>query len=100
MIERGIIRWIAQTLKLEKDDLSETSMQYLTALLMNVTLKKCGKQKCEKEQMIQLLIDLLEIEEQEVRSFVCGSIYSLIMMPKIREEALRIKLPQQLEKYL
>lgn len=96
MIERGIIRWIAQTLKLEKDDLSETSMQYLTALLMNVTLKKCGKQKCEKEQMIQLLIDLLEIEEQEVRSFVCGSIYSLIMMPKIREEALRIKLPQQL----
>jgi hypothetical protein len=50
--------------------------------------------------MIQLLIDLLEIEEQEVRSFVCGSIYSLIMMPKIREEALRIKLPQQLEKYL
>lgn len=100
MIERGIIRWIAQTLKLEKDDLSETSLQYLTALLMNMTLKKAGKLKCEKEQMLQLLVDLLEIKDQEVRTFVSGSIFSLIMLPRIRAEALRIKLPQQFEKYL
>jgi|JI6StandDraft_1071083.scaffolds.fasta_scaffold05866_4 hypothetical protein len=48
MIENDIIRWIVQTVKLERDDLSETSLQYLTALLMNMTLKKLGKAKCEK----------------------------------------------------
>lgn len=48
MIENDIIRWIVQTIKLERDDLSECSLQYLTALLMNMTLKKLGKAKCER----------------------------------------------------
>ena len=99
MIENDIIRWIVQTIKLERDDLSETSLQYLTALLMNMTLKKLGKGKCEKEQILQLLIDLLENESPEVRTFVSGSIFSLIGQPKIREEAVRIRIEQQLEKF-
>lgn len=46
MIDNNIIRWIVQTIKLERDDLSEYSLQILTALLMNMTLKKQGKEKC------------------------------------------------------
>ena len=61
IIDNGIIHWIIQTIKLEREELSEVSFQYLTALLMNMTLKKAGQEKCEKEHILQLLVELLEI---------------------------------------
>jgi hypothetical protein len=43
MIKLEIIEIIINLLKNEKDNLSEYSMQYLTALLMNLSLRKVGR---------------------------------------------------------
>lgn len=43
-----MLKWLVGTLKNEKDHLSEYSLEYATALLMNLSLKNKGKLKFEK----------------------------------------------------
>ena len=64
MINNNLISWIVQTLRDEKDTLSEYSYEYATALLMNLSLRSSGKLKCEdpKEGVLNVLNDLLEHE--------------------------------------
>lgn len=40
MIENEIITWIVSMLKNEKDTLSEYSIEYATALFMNLSMRK------------------------------------------------------------
>jgi hypothetical protein len=47
MISQDVINWILTTLKNEGDTLSEYSLEYTTALLMNLSLRVAGKNKCE-----------------------------------------------------
>ena len=47
MISFDVINWILTTLKQEGDNLSEYSLEYTTALLMNLSLRFAGKNKCE-----------------------------------------------------
>ena len=39
MIHLNVIEWIIQTLKSEQDTLSDYSLEYTTALLMNLSLR-------------------------------------------------------------
>lgn len=47
MIQFDVINWILTTLKDEAERLSEYSLEYTTALLMNLSLRAAGKNKCE-----------------------------------------------------
>ena len=47
MIELELISWIARVLKAEGERLSDYSIEYATALLMNLSLRTAGKDKCE-----------------------------------------------------
>lgn len=47
MIELELINWIARVLKAEGERLSDYSIEYATALLMNLSLRTAGKDKCE-----------------------------------------------------
>jgi hypothetical protein len=47
MIELNLISWIVETIRDELDTLSDYSLEYATALLMNLSLRKEGKDKCE-----------------------------------------------------
>ncbi len=51
-------------LKKETDQLSDYSIEYATALLMNLSLRSSGKDKCE-EPSIELLQVLNELVEHE-----------------------------------
>lgn len=49
MINLDVIKWIIQTLQAEAhENLSEYSLEYTTALLMNLSLRVQGKNKCEE----------------------------------------------------
>jgi hypothetical protein len=48
MIDYSLIKWIINTLKHERQTLSQFSFEYMTALLMNLTLRSKGKEKCEE----------------------------------------------------
>ena len=45
MIKNDLIKWIIEILKTEKDNLSEYSYEYATALFMNLSLRTEGKKK-------------------------------------------------------
>jgi len=42
-----MIKWIADVLRDESETLSDYSIEYATALLMNLSLRAAGKTKCE-----------------------------------------------------
>ncbi|EAR84160.2 hypothetical protein TTHERM_00723450 (macronuclear) [Tetrahymena thermophila SB210] len=89
MINNNLIQWIVKTLRDEKDTLSEYSYEYATALFMNLSLRSSGKLKCEdpKEGVLNVLNDLLEHENMQVRTFVNGTLYSLLGRQSLREQA-------------
>ena len=59
-----MIKWIADVLKDEAETLSDYSIEYATALLMNLSLRAAGKSKCEDPgiQLLKVLNDLVEHE--------------------------------------
>lgn len=89
MIEHDLIKWIVQTLKNEKDTLGEYSYEYATALFMNLSLRSLGKKKCEdpRIEVLEVFNDLLEHENLQVRTFVNGTLYSLLSRPILKERA-------------
>ena len=84
MIEGGVIGWIVQILRTSQDFLSDYSMEYATALLMNLSLRNRGKDECEKlatEQQINILkvlSDMMEHDNLQVRTHVNGTLYSIL----------------------
>lgn len=63
MIKLDMIKWIAKVLKKEAEQLSDYSIEYATALLMNLSLRSNGKDKCEEPiEILQVLSDLVEHE--------------------------------------
>jgi hypothetical protein len=58
-----MIRWIIETIKEELDTLSDYSLEYATALLMNLSLRTEGKNKCEEiDDILNVLNDIIENE--------------------------------------
>jgi hypothetical protein len=58
-----VIRWIFETIRDELDTLSDYTLEYATALLMNLSLRADGKNKCEElPDIIRLLCELIESE--------------------------------------
>lgn len=48
MIQLDLIKWISSVLQNEADQLTDYSIEYATALLMNLSLRDAGKDKCEE----------------------------------------------------
>ena len=64
MIEMDLIKFIVFILQNEYEYLSEYTLEYSTALLMNLSLRSSGKDKCENPELdlLKVLNDLLENE--------------------------------------
>ncbi|XP_063965365.1 lisH domain-containing protein ARMC9-like isoform X3 [Lytechinus pictus] len=88
MIEGGIIKWLVKVLE-DSDSLSDYTLEYSIALLMNLCLRTTGKRKCveDKAQILNVISDLLGHEDNEIRPYVNGTLYSILSVPDIREEA-------------
>ena len=91
MIEEGVIRWILQILSANKDYLSDYSLEYATALLMNLSLRKSGKDECEKLapelNILKVLTDMMEHENQYVSTHVNGTLYSILTRQSLKQQA-------------
>lgn len=71
MIDLDMIRWITTTLRNnDNENLSDYSLEYSTALLMNLSLRTAGKDKCEERDLdiLRLLNDLMEHDNLQVRT--------------------------------
>lgn len=88
MIEQGMLQWVLNQLK-DIDNLSEYSQECSAALLMNLSLRTAGKKACEEPSLnvIKVLSDLLEHESMGLRTYINGTLYSLLTRPRLREAA-------------
>uniref|UniRef100_A0A8B9YF08 LisH domain-containing protein ARMC9 n=1 Tax=Bos mutus grunniens TaxID=30521 RepID=A0A8B9YF08_BOSMU len=88
MIQDGLIFWLIDILK-EPDCLSDYTLEYSVALLMNLCLRSAGKNMCAKVAglVLKVLSDLLGHENHEIQPYVNGALYSILSIPSIREEA-------------
>ncbi|OWF46707.1 LisH domain-containing protein ARMC9 [Mizuhopecten yessoensis] len=88
MIDAGLIEWLVKVLE-DNDSLSDYTLEYSVALLMNLCLRTSGKKRCvtHANQTLKVLSDLLGHENQEIRPYVNGALYSILAIPSIREEA-------------
>ena len=97
MIDADVIAWIVQQLA-DIDSLSQYSVEYGTALLMNLALRSAGKEKCTDEglDILNVLSQLMEHESEQVRTYVNGTLYSILVKPTLKSRAAEIGLPDSL----
>ncbi|XP_055077216.1 lisH domain-containing protein ARMC9 isoform X2 [Periophthalmus magnuspinnatus] len=88
MIEKDLICWLVDELQ-DYDCLSDCTLEYSMALLMNLCLRTKGKRKCAEKakQVLKVLTDLLGHENHEIRPYVNGALYSILSLPSVRQEA-------------
>ncbi|NXW43141.1 ARMC9 protein, partial [Nyctiprogne leucopyga] len=88
MIKDGLIFWLVDVLA-DTDCLSDYTLEYAVALLMNLCLRSAGKEMCARiaNHVLKVLSDLLGHENHEIQPYVNGTLYSILAIPSVREEA-------------
>ncbi|NXU75099.1 ARMC9 protein, partial [Oreotrochilus melanogaster] len=88
MIRDGLIFWLVDVLT-DTDCLSDYTLEYSVALLMNLCLRSAGKKMCARiaNHVLKVLSDLLGHENHEIQPYVNGALYSILAIPSVREEA-------------
>jgi hypothetical protein len=92
MIGCGAVSYFAEVLSehvSETCTMSAYSLEYLTALLMNLSLRPSGRDEIEKSasRLLPPLMGLLECPSPMVHEFVNSTIYSALQRASIREQA-------------
>lgn len=100
MIQDGLIGWLMDELQ-DSDCLSDYTLEYSAALLMNLCLRTKGKRKCAEKakHVLKVLTDLLGHDNHEIRPYVNGALYSILSIPAVREEAKEMSVEEILECY-
>lgn len=98
MIELNMIEWLGNLLKHEADSISYYSLEYGTALLMNLSLRTAGKDKIEtcSVDILSVLNNLLEHENIQVRTYVNGTLYSILTRQQLKEHAFELGMDEAL----
>lgn len=88
MLESNIIEWICKLLQIA-NKLKEFTLEYLTALLMNLSLRTEGKRRCEdiKGELLKLLKSLCATKSVQIQTHINGTLYSLFTHLPIKLEA-------------
>lgn len=96
MITLGIIDMIFKVFKHEGQDISVFTLQFLTAMMMNLSLTKSSQSDFEmhKTELITIIIEHMTSENTQVRDYINGSIYLLLLSKPIKEEAFALKLDE------
>ena len=87
LIELNVIHYLIDIFLYQADTLSDYSIEYGLALLMNLSQRKEGKEKFEAvaEKIINIIIKFLKYENIEILTCINGILYSLLNKPKIKK---------------
>ena len=99
LIELNIIHYLIDIFIFQGDILSDYSIEYGLALLMNLSLRKEGKEKFEavSEKILNIFIKFLKYENIQVLTCINGMLYSLLSKKKIKKLAIELKIWDYLE---
>ncbi|KAI8814674.1 hypothetical protein BJ742DRAFT_887052 [Cladochytrium replicatum] len=81
------------------EGLSESTIEYATALLMNLCLRTEGRRQCLtiKSRTLAILNELMEHESIQIKTYVNGALYSLFSEPVFREDARELGMEDMLD---
>lgn len=98
MIQAGMVEWLFQQFS-NHDKESLYSVEYGTALLMNLCLHQSARELCipMAQNVLTVLIRLLSTPVTQALAYINGTLYSLITHPKLNDAALAIGLQEALE---
>ncbi|XP_034530753.1 lisH domain-containing protein ARMC9 isoform X2 [Notolabrus celidotus] len=100
MIADDVISWLVDELQ-DSDCLSDYTLEYSAALLMNLCLRTKGKRKCAEnaKHVLKVLTDLLGHDHLEIRPYVNGALYGILCIPSVRQEAKEMSVEEILRCY-
>ncbi|XP_069969722.1 lisH domain-containing protein ARMC9 isoform X2 [Penaeus vannamei] len=98
LIRNGAVEWLVSTLG-NTTNLSPYTMEYATALLMNLTLRSAGRSRCVPlaRSLLPTLTHLLASVPVHVVPYVTGALYSLLSHQSLRQEAFHLGLDTSLQ---
>jgi len=101
MIDNGVIAWLVTQLS-DIDALSQYAVEYGTALLMNLSLRSAGRSKCVEPELdvLTVLSQLMESDSMQVRTYVNGTLYSVLVRAPLKARAAEIGLPDSLQELI
>ena len=100
LIKNGIIKWVLDVLNKERTTACEYTLEYLSALLMNLSLRTIGKEKFDENKFLALntISDYLEIEDEGgLKQHMLGTLYSILNCKTIKSMAVSIGYIDKLE---
>ena len=99
LIELNVIHYLVDILTNQSDSLSNYTIEYGLALLMNLSLRNEGKEKFETvaEKIINIIIKFLSYDNIQILTCINGILYSLLKRKKIRDVAKILGVEKKLE---
>ena len=99
LIELNVIHYLVDIFTYQSNSLSDYSKEYGLALLMNLSLRKEGKEKFEAvgEKILKILISFLNYENIQILTCINGLLYLLLKKKKMREIAKALGVEKKLE---
>ena len=89
LIELNVIHYLVDIFTYQSEILSNYTIEYGLALLMNLSLRKEGKEKFEaiSDKILNIILKFLNYKNIQVLTCINGMLYSLLKKKKIRELA-------------
>ncbi|GIL56324.1 hypothetical protein Vafri_11698 [Volvox africanus] len=99
MVQEGAVEWVVDFLQ-DLSTVSPTAVEYGTALLMNLCLRSAGRAAATRcaVPLLSLCESLLDCSNDQVHTYVNGTLYSIFSRASIREAALARGTPDLLER--
>eukprot|EP00928_Gymnodinium_smaydae_P046825 TRINITY_DN3120_c0_g4_i1.p1 TRINITY_DN3120_c0_g4~~TRINITY_DN3120_c0_g4_i1.p1 ORF type:complete len:693 (-),score=158.71 TRINITY_DN3120_c0_g4_i1:23-2056(-) len=92
MIQMGVVEWVVGVLSKWQEEAiqgmpSEFSLEFGSAMLMNLALRTEGKRKCAALDVLTVALNLMEHWNSQIRTHINGTLYSLLSNQPFRERA-------------
>lgn len=94
LIAMNVIKWLVDIFIYESKTLSDYTIEYGLALIMNLSLRKNGRDKFEQEseRVMQVLISNMNKDNLQIQTCVNGTLYSLLKRSVFVNEARKFNL--------
>ncbi|MCQ2819755.1 MAG: hypothetical protein MJ252_21025 [archaeon] len=94
LIELDVIKFIVDVFTYESNTLSDYTIEYGLALIMNLSLKKSGREKFEQvsDKIFPILLNFINKDNLQIHTCINGTLYSLLKKNKFKKEAKKFNL--------
>ena len=88
MVNENVIETLLDLLE-NNETLSDYSLEYATALLMNLTLKNVGKRRCaaDHKRALKIVSELISNSTIEIQSYINAVLYNILSLASVKSHA-------------